>query len=339
MHELNLFCIRERAQIQPAMKTKALLLPLAFLAVSLIWGSTYFALRVSLESFPPFVGGGARFLTAGAVLYALARVRGEASPSVVEWRSALVSGALFFALGNGLVGSAEKSLSSGLVSVLVATMPLWVALLSRCFGERATRRELIGIGVGLAGVAVMNLGGELRASPIGAAAGLLAPMGWALGSIASKRMQLPKGMAMRTAAQMLMGGATMLLVSAVLGERPSSTPSANALLALGYLAVFGSLIGFSAFSYLLANVRPALATSYAYVNPVIAVAIGVLWAGEKLDLASAFGAVMVIGAVILALRPGTRTASARTAAASVTRVSSPEATPVPISRPLPAAAD
>src|SRR5262249_50740289 len=158
-----------------------------------------FAIRVALEGFPPFLIGAIRFIVAGLSLYALARARGEASPRASEWRSAAVTGALFFVVGNGLVNVAERSVSSGLASVLVARMPLWAILFSRLLGERVTRDEMLGISLGLLGVAFMNLGGELRASPFGAMAAIVAPMGWSLGSIASKRMPLPAGTMMRTA--------------------------------------------------------------------------------------------------------------------------------------------
>ncbi len=274
----------------------------AFLAVSLIWGSTYLGLRVALESFPPFAIGALRFLAAGAVLFAVALLRGEAAPRAREWRSAALTGIMFFVVGNGLVGVAERSVASGLVSVLVATMPLWALLVSRLGGERASSQELGGVVLGLAGIVVMNLGGELRASPGGTAAALLAPMGWAFGSMASKRMVLPRTTLMRTAAQMLAGGAAMLLVSWAVGERWVGLPSARSLAALVYLGVFGSLVGFSAYQYLLGHVRASVATSYAYVNPVIAVGIGVLWAGERLDVASAAGAMIVIAAVLVVVR-------------------------------------
>ncbi len=282
---------------------------LAYLAVCIIWGSTYFGIRVALESYPPFFLGAARFLLAGGALYAFARARGEASPRPAEWGAALLTGALFFVVGNGFLNLAERSVSSGLASVLVATMPLWTTLFAPLFGQRVTRVEGAGVFVGLVGVAVMNAGGELRASPAGAAFGLLAPMGWALASLASPRLPLPRG-AMRTAAPMLAGGAALLVVSLCAGEHPASAQSLHAaapfavrsvrsLVALGYLAIFGSLVGFSAYSLLLQKTRPVVATSYAYVNPVIAVVLGAAFAGERLGLASVAGAAIVLAAVVL----------------------------------------
>jgi drug/metabolite transporter (DMT)-like permease len=282
----------------PATAARPLLVA-AFAVVCVVWGSTYLGIRVALEGFPPFLLGAVRFVAAGAVLFAVARWRGEPAPRAVEWGSALLTGALLFVVGNGLVNVAEQSVSSGLASVLVATMPLWATLISRLFGAKVSARELLGVVLGLVGVAVLNLGGELRASPTGAACALLAPMGWALGSMAGRRLPLPPGTMMRTASQMLGGGAALAVVGLAAHERFASAPSARAIAAAAYLFVFGSLLGFTAYSYLLAHTRPAVATSYAYVNPVIAVVLGVAFAGEHFGAASGVGAVIVLAAVAL----------------------------------------
>ncbi|HEY6460327.1 MAG TPA: drug/metabolite exporter YedA [Polyangiaceae bacterium] len=280
----------------------------AYAVVCTVWGSTYLAIRIALEGFPPFFLGAVRFLAAGAILFAFARFRRIAAPRPVEWASGFATGVLFFVVGNGLVNVAEQSVSSGLASVLVATMPLWVTVYARLFGGRTSAREIGGVLLGLAGVVVLNLGGELRASPGGAAAALLAPMGWALGSVASQRLPLARG-AMRTASQMLGGGAAMALVSIAMHEHAPTVLTTRAVVAVAYLTVFGSLVGFSAYSHLLATTRPAVATSYAYVNPVVAVLLGTFLAGEHLSLTSAAGAAVVLTAVVLVLaararRPG-----------------------------------
>jgi drug/metabolite transporter (DMT)-like permease len=285
----------------------------SFAIVSIVWGSTYLGIRVALESYPPFLLGALRFLGAGLVLVVAGRVRGEALPTAREWGSAALTGALFFVVGNGLVNVAEKSVSSGLASVLVATMPLWMTVFGRVFGAQASAREMAGVVLGLAGVVVLNLGGDLRASSPGAAVALLAPMGWAMGSVASKRLPLPGGI-MRTGSQMLCGGAAMLVVSLALRE-PLGEQTARGALALAYLCVFGSLVGFTAYSYLLKHTRPAVATSYAYVNPVIAVVLGVVLAHEQFGAQSAAGALVILAAVALvqkrsADRPATREARA-----------------------------
>jgi drug/metabolite transporter (DMT)-like permease len=270
----------------------------AYAAVCVIWGSTYFAVRVALESWPPFFLGAARFLLAGGSLYALARARGEPAPRAKEWGSALVVGVLFFVAGNGLINVAERSVSSGLASILVSTLPLWTTVFARASGQRVSNAEVGGVLLGLAGVAVLNVGGELRASPAGAALALLAPMAWALGSIAAQRLPLPRG-AMGTAAPMLCGGVELLLIGAGAGEHLSRAPSAASTVAVAYLTVFGSLVGFSAYMLLLKHTRPAVATSYAYVNPVIAVLLGVTFAGERFGATSLMGSAIVLAAVVL----------------------------------------
>lgn len=288
------------------------LLILAFATVCLVWGSTYLAIRVALEGFPPFFIGAARFVLAGSALFAVARARGEAVPARKEWAASALTGTLFFVVGNGLVNLSERSVSSGLVSVLVATMPLWATVFGRAFGTAPTGRELAGVALGLVGVLVLNLGGDLRASPGGALLAMLAPMGWAMGSVVSQRLPAPPGV-MRTAAQMISGGVGMLLLSVVMREGFGAV-SARSVFALAYLCLAGSLAGFTAYSYLLKHTRPAVATSYAYVNPVIAVALGVVFAGERFGLQSAAGAVIVLAAVALVQRRASASRSRSTVA-------------------------
>src|SRR5580700_4311195 len=210
------------------MQPRRSLLIASFVAVCVVWGSTYLAIRVALEGFPPFLLGAVRFLFAGAVLFAYARSRGEAAPTRAQWGSALLTGSLLFVIGNGLVNFAEQSVSSGLASVLVATMPLWATLIGRLFGAPVSGREAAGVVLGLAGVAVLNLGGDLRASPVGALCCLCAPMGWALGSLATRRLPMPPGVMMRTASQMLAGGVATALVTVVAGEHMAGAPSPRA---------------------------------------------------------------------------------------------------------------
>jgi drug/metabolite transporter (DMT)-like permease len=278
------------------------LLVAAFVFVSVVWGTTYLGIRVALESYPPFFLGAVRFLVAGGVLVVAARTRGQRMPTSREWCSACFTGVLFFVVGNGLVNVAEQSLSSGLASVLVATMPLWTTIFGHLFGTQASPREIGGVLLGIAGVVILNLGGDLRANSPAAVVGLLAPMGWALGSVASQRLPMPTGM-MRTGAQMLMGGLAMLLVSLGLHERlGQQTPRAG--LALAYLCIFGSLAGFTAYSYMLRHTRPAVASSYAYVNPIIAVVLGTAMAHEAFGVESAVGAIVILAAVVLVQKRG-----------------------------------
>lgn len=274
------------------------LLIASYLAVCIVWGSTYLAIAVALEGFPPFLLGSVRFLASGAIMLGFARWRGEPWPDRRQWAGAAVAGAFLFVIGNGLVNAAELSVSSGVSAVLIATVPLWMTVLGRVLGEPISRREVAGVVLGLVGVGIMNLGGELRASPWGVLMLLCAPLGWAIGSYSAKRLPSPPG-TMRIGVQMLSGGLAMGVVALALGERMAGVPSARALLATAYLLVFGSLIGFSAYSYLLKHTRPAVATSYAYINPVIAVLLGVTLAGEPFELTSALGGAVILAAVIL----------------------------------------
>ena len=277
---------------------------LALFAVYVIWGSTYFAIRVALEGIPPFLMAGVRFVVAGGVLYAMLRAGGAPAPTREEWRSASWTGALLLIGGNGLVCLAEQSVSSSLAAIVVATMPLWAVLFGsfawggQVAGERPSRLELAGVVVGFVGVAILNAGGGLEAHGVRAVLLLLAPVCWSLGSLASRRVRLPAG-PMASAAQMLAGGIGMLVIGAVRGERLAALPGARPLLALLYLIVFGSLVAFRAYGFLLRTTRPATATSYAYVNPVVAVLLGVAFAGEEIHPAALVGAVIILGSLAL----------------------------------------
>jgi drug/metabolite transporter (DMT)-like permease len=295
----------------------------AFATVAVVWGSTYFAIRIALDSFAPYTLGAIRFLVGGSLFYVYLRVRGERAPTLREWGAAAVTGGLFFAISNAFVNIAEKSVSSGLAAIVVATMPLWATVFARATGEKASGSEWIAIGLGLVGVVVLNAATELRAGGVGALALVVAPMAWALGSIVSRRLPLPKG-PMCVAAQMLAGGVESSIVSVAVRDPMPSNVTFAAVAAVAYLVVFGSIIGFTAYTFLLRNTRAAVATSYAYVNPVIAVALGVAFLGERLDPASGIGAAIILAAVLLVTRskasrvatpahaPSVRAASAET---------------------------
>jgi drug/metabolite transporter (DMT)-like permease len=270
---------------------------LALAAVYLVWGSTYLGIRIGLEGYPPFLMGAVRFLGAGALFYAFLRWRGHAAPTRAQWRNAAVMGVLMLLGGNGLVNFAEKSVSSGLAAIAVASMPLWAGSFSALKGRQPSRGEWLGLGIGFAGVVWLNVGSAMSASLPGMIALLLAPVCWAFGSVWSRDRDLPAPF-MSTAAQMLCGGVAMSLVGLGIGERITSVPPLQATLAVAYLALFGSIVAFSAYIWLLHNVRPALATSYAYVNPPIAVLLGALLLGEHVD-AHVIGAMAVILAGVL----------------------------------------
>jgi len=278
---------------------------LALLGVYLVWGSTYLAMKIGMEGFPPFLMGGIRFVLAGGGLMLALRGRGEPAPTRPQWGGAALVGGLLLGLGNGGVMLAEyEGVSSGLAALGVATVPLWTSLFAGLWGEWPYRREWLGIGVGFTGIVCLNLEGGLRASPLGALALVVSALGWAFGSVWSRRLPLPSG-AMAAGAQMLCGGVLLLGMGIVTGEGLHAVPSGRALLAFVYL-VFGAVIGYSAYTYLLARVRPALATSYAYVNPVVAVLLGSLLAGEKLGLmglAALLLIVLGVGLTVFAKSP------------------------------------
>lgn len=254
---------------------------LALAAVYLIWGSTYLAIRFALEGgFPPFLLGGIRFLIAGGMMYGFLRWRGMSAPTRPQWRNAAMMGVFLLVLGNGMVNLAEKSVSSGMAAVSVASAPLWMGVFAAMRGQKPTRMEWVGLGIGFVGVLWLNAGSSLTATPVGLVALLVAALAWSFGSIWSRGRDLPSPF-MASAAQMLCGGVAMCIVGAVSGERFHSTPDAHAIGAFCYLIVFGSIVGFSAYIWLLHHVRPALAGSYAYVNPAIAVALGAWLAGER----------------------------------------------------------
>ncbi|MDQ6648245.1 MAG: drug/metabolite exporter YedA [Pseudomonadota bacterium] len=278
-----------------------LLIPLGLLALYVIWGSTYLGIRIALESYPPFLLAGIRFLCAGIALFGFLRWRGMASPTPLQWRNAAVTGLLLLGMGNGLVCFAEERVSSGIAAVAVASMPLFAALFSGAYGLWPSRRESVGLAIGFAGVIVLNAGSSLSGSRIGAVALLVAAMCWAFGSVWSRRQQMPPG-PMNTAAQMLCASVALLAVGFASGEHLPTHPSMHATLALIYLAIFGSIVAFSAYLYVLKHARPALATSYAYVNPPVAVLFGVMLAGESVgpyDLAGM--AIILVGVAVITL--------------------------------------
>ncbi|RJQ49944.1 MAG: drug/metabolite exporter YedA [Nitrospiraceae bacterium] len=265
---------------------------LALLAVYISWGSTYLAIKIALEDFPPFFMMGIRFLAVGGGLYLFLRIRGASAPDFSHWINATMIGGLLLFGGSAGVAYAEQWVSSGLASLMIATTPLWAVIFAGIWKHRASRFEWAGLMLGFAGVAVLNLETDLRTHPVGSAALVIAAMSWAFGSVWSRRLKLPPGI-MASAIEMVAGGALVLIVSLLSGERMTGTPGLYSIGAILYLAVFGSLVGFIAYIYLLEKVRPALATSYAYVNPVIAVLLGVWFAGEEIT-AKGISAMMII---------------------------------------------
>ncbi len=265
-------------------------------AVYLVWSTTYLAIRVAVRTLPPFLTAGTRYLAAGLVLLVLARLRGEKVPPPRAWASSAVVALLFFVIGNGFVALASVQMGSGVVAVVCATMPLWGAVMMPLVGERVSSREWIGLGVGFLGVVVLALGGDLHADGASTALLLLAPIGWALGSVLVRKLEVGKG-AMGSAMQMVSGGALTLLVSRLRGEPIPDHVEPEALFAVVYLASLGSLVGITAYNYLLVHARPALAMSYAYVNPVLAVVIGAWLGHEEVSIRVGLAIALILPAV------------------------------------------
>lgn len=290
------------ALASPALPRTRPPLPLiaALLAVYFLWGSTYLAIRIALETLPPFALGAIRFLIAGGGLYLVLRLRGAPTPSPREWRTAAITGVLLFVGGNGFVVLGEQWVSSGLVALVVGTMPLWAALFAGA--QRSSAREWLGLALGFLGITVLSLGGELHAAGAGALLVLLAPVCWALGVVLGRRGPLPAG-GMAAASQMLAGGVVLLGLSLIRGEALLAIPSTRSLLAVAYLIVFGSLVGFTAYAYLLRNARTAVANSYAYVNPIVAIVLGAALAGETVGPTTWIAAAIILSGVAVLARP------------------------------------
>ncbi|PAU64957.1 drug/metabolite exporter YedA [Pseudomonas indica] len=271
----------------------------AFFALYLIWGSTYLVIRIGVESWPPMLMAGVRFVIAGSLMFAWLRWRGVPAPTWREWKAAAVIGVLLLSCGNGGVTVAEHlGVASGVAALAVATVPLFALLFGLIWGQRTSSLEWAGIVLGLVGIGLLNLGSNLQGSPLGAGLILFAAAAWAFGSMWSKHLPLPAG-PMASAAEMLAGGVALLIASALSGERMTELPTAAGWGALAYLVVFGSIIAFSAYLYLLKNVRPAAATSYAYVNPVVAVVLGILFAGERIGMEEWLAMTVIVSAVVL----------------------------------------
>ena len=273
---------------------------LALLAVYLSWGSTYLVIRIALDELPPLFMMGIRFFLFGIGIYVYLRMRGDPNPSLREWLWSAVIGTFLMLGGSAGVAYAEQWVASGLAALVIATTPLWTVLFAGIWKRWPNRFEWAGLLVGLVGIVVLNLEGDLRASPLGAALLIIAAMSWAFGSAWSQHLKLPRGM-MAGAAQMITGGAIVLCVSVAIGERITAVPTWRSLSAVLYLGIVGSLVGFTAYTYLLKQVRPALATSYAYVNPVIAVMLGIWFAGERIALPGMMAMLIIVFGVVLVI--------------------------------------
>ena len=281
---------------------------LAFAALYIVWGSTYLAIRFAIETIPPFLMAGARFVLSGVVLYLVSLARGSGRASATHWRSAAIVGVLLLLGGNGAVVWAEQYVPSGVAALLVATVPLWMVLFdwARPDGRRPTAGVVAGLVLGLVGLALLVGLDDLKSREgvhLGGALVLtLGAISWSAGSIVSKQLSLPKDPLAATGLEMITGGAALFVLSAAMGEMSGfrvADVSLRSLLSWGYLVTFGSLIGFTAYIWLLRVVSPAKVSTYAYVNPVVAVFLGWLIANEPLTVRMGVAAAVIIAAVVL----------------------------------------
>ena len=289
----------------------------AFAAVYIIWGSTYLAIRFALETLPPFLMAGARFMTAGAIVYGFLIARGARHPTRRNWRDGAIIGAFLLLGGNGGVVWAEQYVVSGIAALLVATLPIWMLLFDWMHGSggKPTGRTVLGIALGLIGVAVLVGPQELGVGAVPLVPALVlvgASISWAWGSIYSRGAAKPSSPMMTTAVQMLSGGALLLVAGTVAGEWGGldlAGASAKSILALLYLLIFGSIIGYSAYIWLLHHAQPTHVATYAYVNPVVAVFLGWLLADEPLTARVLLAAAVIIAGVAVIVSGGARRAA------------------------------
>ncbi|OGI04543.1 MAG: drug/metabolite exporter YedA [Candidatus Margulisbacteria bacterium GWF2_38_17] len=282
---------------QPTTKGNFLLILISLLSVYIIWGSTYLAIRIAVTTMPPLCMAGLRFVFAGGIMYFILRLYGDSRPSASQWYGSAIVGAFLMVGGTGFVGCAEKWVGSGLAAIAVTSVPLWACFFSGIFGKWPNRYEIIGLAIGFVGIIMFNMDREIQANFLGAILLFVAPLSWAFGSVLSKKVPSPAGL-MASALQMITGGVIAVILGIIIGERMSVFPSPQSLLAFVYLIIFGSMIAFSAYMYLFRYVRPALATSYAFVNPIVAVFLGVFLAGERINREGIIALVVVLIGVV-----------------------------------------
>lgn len=282
---------------------------LALLALYIVWGSTYLGIRFAVETIPPFLHAALRFLVSGAILYIWRRGAGDPSPTLANWKSTAIVGAALLLGGNGFVAWAEQTIPSGIAALMITTSPFWLVLFEalRAGGTKPTWQAILGLIIGFAGVFILVgpseiVGTEARFDTFGIILLLLAPVFWSMGSIYAKGADLPKSTLLSMGMQMLMGAVALFIVSLVKGELSGFSPglvSVRSWLALLYLITFGSLIGFVSYGWLLHNAPISLVSTYAYVNPVVAVLLGSLFADEPLNGRILIAAAIIIGSVVL----------------------------------------
>lgn len=298
-------------QNQPSgRESSAAFLVLNFLAVYLLWGSTFYAMKVGIEGFPPLLLAGTRHLSVGLLMFPLMRWKTGIRPTAQQWKTAAISGVLLLCVGNGGVCWAEMTVPSGIAALLVATVTLWMVVVDwlRPRGHRPSGRVLFGIVMGFVGMAILvgpsHLAHGARVESVGAAILVLASLAWACGSLWSKHGDLPSSPLLGVAMQGLCGGAALWIIGLFDGEVARFHPAAIPLrcwLALAYLFLFGSCIGFSAYLYILKKSTAAKVGTYAFVNPLVALLIGWVLAGEALSQRTLISAAVILTAVVLVI--------------------------------------
>lgn len=286
------------------------MLPAALAAIYIVWGSTYLAIRVMVETMPALLSAGVRFAFAGAVFWIALRLSGGAERVKITRRQvgfAALMGVLLLFGGNGLVTVAEEDVPSGLAALIIGAVPLWVVILRVTEGQRVPRPTMAGVALGFIGLAILVLPGDRPGdAPLGGVLLIVAAsISWAAGSFYAKRMDLPRDALVSTAYQMLLGGAVMIVLGFARGEAGDVHPedfSARSLVAFLYLIVFGSLVAFTAYTWLLKNAPISTVATYAYVNPVIAVALGAAILSEEVTLAVVAGAAAIVVSVATVVR-------------------------------------
>lgn len=283
----------------PKTQTFSVLTLLAILATYLFWGGSYVAIRVAVQTMPPLLLNSVRFFLAGGILTGILWQRGERLPSLVHLRNGVVIGTLLFVGGLGLVSISSQWVESGLAALAVAVIPIWITLLALLVeNTRPTRQQTAGLVLGFVGIVVLNLGEDFGAESLGAVLLFFAPMLWAIGSILMRNLALPDGL-MGTATMMLGGAVGLLVVGLLRGETFTGEFPLQAIFAWVYLVVAGSLLAFTAYTYLLKTTKPVIATSYAYVNPMVTVFLGWLILDEQLSTQTFIAAAIIVPSIVL----------------------------------------
>ncbi len=265
-----------------------------------IWGSTYLAIRFGIESFPPFLMAGMRFTIAGAILYVVMRYLGAPNPTRQQWLGSAIVGLLLPALGNGTVCYVQQTVSSSVAALSIATAPIWMAVFSSIWGHKIQVKEWLGIAIGLLGIVLLNFGGSFSGDFLSAFLLIFAAASWSFGSVWGKHLPMPQGL-MASGTQMFTGGIALMIASAVAGETWPPVITTKSWGAMLFLIVMGSLIAYSAYQYLLKTVRPLVASSNTFVNPIVAFAVGIWLANEHVTQMELIALAVILIGVFLVL--------------------------------------